>query len=190
VKTTDCAAQGSPVSDAAKTSGRSLDGSGFYPATIVAKNIVMNQTFNFTQMWEEGRTRFFNLLSKTREDDLVKKLSPSPNSAGFLIRHIAEVELLFAKNVFKAEAVEVHAKTLIAQKDTGEWTSLKELIEYQQLAFDHLKSIIQRQSDEDWQQSVTTKEFGTKTKAEALGRIVSHTAYHAGQLAIILKYGK
>ncbi|MFN3530884.1 MAG: damage-inducible protein DinB, partial [Bacteroidia bacterium] len=33
------------------------------------------------------------------------------------------------------------------------------------------------------------KEFGTKTKAEAFGRIVSHTAYHAGQLAIINKYG-
>jgi uncharacterized damage-inducible protein DinB len=37
---------------------------------------------------------------------------------------------------------------------------------------------------------ITTKEFGTKTKAEALGRIVSHTAYHAGQIALICKYGK
>jgi uncharacterized damage-inducible protein DinB len=37
---------------------------------------------------------------------------------------------------------------------------------------------------------VTTKEFGTKTKAEALGRIISHTAYHAGQLALSLKYGQ
>nr|WP_240961729.1 DinB family protein [Nonlabens sp. Ci31] len=32
-----------------------------------------------------------------------------------------------------------------------------------------------------------TKEFGTKTKAQALGHIVSHTAYHAGQLAMLLK---
>ena len=34
------------------------------------------------------------------------------------------------------------------------------------------------------------KEFGKKTKAEAFGRIVSHTAYHAGQMKIINKYGK
>jgi uncharacterized damage-inducible protein DinB len=38
--------------------------------------------------------------------------------------------------------------------------------------------------------TVTTKEFGTKTKAEALGRIVTHTTWHAGQMAIILKYSK
>ena len=36
---------------------------------------------------------------------------------------------------------------------------------------------------------ISTKEFGTKTKAEAFGRIISHTAYHAGQMAIINKYG-
>jgi uncharacterized damage-inducible protein DinB len=45
------------------------------------------------------------------------------------------------------------------------------------------------QPDSVWSEVITTKEFGTKTKAEALGRIVSHTAYHAGQIAIILKYG-
>jgi uncharacterized damage-inducible protein DinB len=150
----------------------------------------MNQAANFTLLWEEGRTRFTKLLFTMKEEDLVKTLSPSPNSIGFLIRHIADVELLFSKNVFKADDIQVHAKTVIAQRDTGEWTNLKELTEYQQFAFDHLKSVIQKQGDEDWQQSITTKEFGTKTKAEALGRIVSHTAYHAGQLAIILKYGK
>lgn len=48
---------------------------------------------------------------------------------------------------------------------------------------------MEKQSDEDWESTITTKEFGTKTKAEAFGRIVSHTAYHAGQLAIINKYG-
>jgi uncharacterized damage-inducible protein DinB len=150
----------------------------------------MNQAANFTLLWEEGRTRFTKLLFTMKEEDLVKTLSPSPNSIGFLIRHIADVELLFSKNVFKADDLRVHAKTVIAQRDTGEWTNLKELTEYQQFAFDHLKSVIQKQSDADWQQSITTKEFGTKTKAEALGRIVSHTAYHAGQLAIIFKYGK
>ena len=79
---------------------------------------------------------------------------------------------------------------MIAQHDTGEWTNLQELLEYQQYAFDNLKAIIEKQTDEIWQQNITTKEFGTKTKTEAIGRIISHTAYHAGQLAIILKYGK
>ena len=56
-------------------------------------------------------------------------------------------------------------------------------------SFEKLKSIVEKQTDEDWETTITTKEFGTKTKAEAFGRIVSHTAYHAGQMAIINKYG-
>ncbi len=150
----------------------------------------MTTTQAFLQTWAEARTRFSNLLKDIKEEELKKKLVNTKNSAGFLIRHIGDVELLFAKNVFGAGEVKVAAKTMIAQHDTGEWTNLQELLEYQQYAFDNLKAIIEKQTDEIWQQNITTKEFGTKTKAEAIGRIISHTAYHAGQLAIILKYGK
>lgn len=148
----------------------------------------MITTEAYLQTWTEARTRFTNLLPDLKEEDLTKKLMNTKNSAGFLIRHIGDVELLFAKNVFGGGDVKVSAKTVIAQHDTGEWTDLADLLEYQQYAFDNLKAIIEKQSDEDWQQSITTKEFGTKTKAEAVGRIISHTAYHAGQLSLTLKY--
>jgi uncharacterized damage-inducible protein DinB len=148
----------------------------------------MTTTQAYLQTCTEARTRFTNLLKDLKEEDLKKKLANTKNSAGFLIRHIADVELLFAKNVFGASEVKVQAKTVIAQHDTGEYTNLTELMEYQQYAFDSLKAIIEKQTQEDWQQSITTKEFGTKTKAEAIGRIISHTAYHAGQLSLTLKY--
>ncbi len=96
---------------------------------------------------------------------------------------------MFAKNVFKTEAIQVHAQTIIDQRDTGEWTDLKDLLEYNQKAYEGLKTAISIQNDEAWEDPINTKEFGTKTKSEALGRIITHTAYHAGQLAIILKYG-
>lgn len=149
----------------------------------------MTTTEAYLQTWQEARTRFSNLLKDLREEQLVLKLVNTKNSAGFLIRHIADVELLFAKNVFGATSVSVQAKTVMTPHDTGEWTNLQELLDYQQLAFEQLKAIIEAQSEERWAESVTTKEFGTKTKAEAFGRIVSHTAYHAGQLALTLKYG-
>ncbi|MBL7836413.1 MAG: DinB family protein [Bacteroidetes bacterium] len=149
----------------------------------------MTTTEKYIQTLTEARTRFANLLSGITEADLPKKVGLAKNSAGFLIRHIADVELLFAKNVFGGNDVKVHAKTVAAVMDTGEWTNLSELIDYQKLSFETLISIISTQSDEDWETIITTNEFGTKSKAEALGRIVSHTAYHAGQLALILKYG-
>jgi uncharacterized damage-inducible protein DinB len=143
----------------------------------------------YLQTWVEARTRFTNLLKNIQQDDLAKKLANTKNSAGFLIRHIGDVELLFAKNVFGAADLKVQAKTVIAQHDTGEWTNLDELLLYQQEAADQLGKIIASQTDDDWTETITTKEFGTKTKGEALGRIISHTSYHAGQLALTLKYG-
>ncbi|WP_323789593.1 DinB family protein [Psychroserpens sp.] len=141
------------------------------------------------QLWQEARTRFTNQLPSLIEADLRKKLLPSPNSIGFLIRHIGDVELLFAKNVFGASETKVKAKTVMAQKDSGEWTHLNELIAYVNHSFEVLQSIVEKQDDSDWETTITTKEFGTKTKAEAFGRIISHTTYHAGQLAIVNKYG-
>jgi uncharacterized damage-inducible protein DinB len=142
-----------------------------------------------TELRLEARTRFTNQLLLITENDLKKKLLPSPNSLGFLIRHISDVELLFAKNVFGSADIMVIAKTVIAQKDTGEWINLAELKEYSDYAFKNLLAIVDKQTEVDWETIITTKEFGTKTKAEAFGRVISHTAYHAGQMAIINKYG-
>ncbi len=146
-------------------------------------------TTQLIDLWTEARTRFSNLLPSIKEEDLLKKLPNTPNSAGFLIRHIGDVEFLFAKNVFGDDTLKVSAKTVIAQKDTGEWTDLQSLIQYQLESFEALKAIVEKQTEADWNTCITTKEFGTKTKAQAFGRIISHTTYHAGQLAMILKYG-
>src|SRR6476661_811081 len=123
----------------------------------------MDKSALLLSLWEEGRTRFSQLLEPLKEADLKKALAPAPNSVGFLIRHIADVELLFAKNVFNATNVEVHAKTVIAKRDTGEWTNLLELLSYQQLSYITLKKVLKEQTEYDWEKTITTKEFGTKT---------------------------
>ena len=140
-------------------------------------------------LWKEGRTRFTNLLSTLTEADLPKKLAPGPNSIGFLVRHIGDVELLFAKNVFGLEGVQVHASTVAKGYDTGEWTDMAALTAYVQESADTLQRAIEAQSDADWDTVIETKEFGKKTKAEALGRITTHTAYHAGQIGMLVRYG-
>jgi hypothetical protein len=99
----------------------------------------MTTTETLLTTWLEARTRFTNLLLKIDETTLSKKLIGTQNSERFLIRHIAEVELLFAKNVFGATNINVHAKTIVAQHDTGEWTNLSALIQFQEEAFKGFK---------------------------------------------------
>lgn len=147
------------------------------------------RTTSHLTLWKEGHTRFTNLLDKLSEADLSKKLAPGPNSIGFLLRHIGDVELLFAKNVFGLAGVQVYASTVAKGRDTGEWTDLAVLKTYVRESAEVLERAIAAQSDADWDMVIETKEFGRKTKAEALGRISTHTAYHAGQIGMVLKYG-
>ncbi len=141
------------------------------------------------ELWLEARSRLEEKINYITPEDLTKTLAPSKNSIGFLLRHIAEVELLFAKNVFGASSIKIIAKTVIAKRDTGEWTNLESITNLLAQARYDLGAIIESQTEEDWETEIETTEFGIKTKAEALGRIVSHTAYHAGQIGIIKKYG-
>jgi uncharacterized damage-inducible protein DinB len=147
------------------------------------------RTTSLLALFTEGRTRFTKVLDTLTAADLPKKLAPSPNSAGFLVRHIGDVELLFAKNVFGLQGVNVHASTVAKGHDTGEWTDLDALKAYVQESADTLRRAIEATPETDWDTVIETKEFGRKTKAEALGRIVTHTAYHAGQLAMVVNYG-
>lgn len=144
----------------------------------------------FSQAYSEARTRLTTSLEIITEIDLTNKIQPAPNSVGFLLRHIGDVELLFAKNVFHGQDIHVVAKTLIDGEDTGTWTNLEEIKKHLQEAYHSLIEVIKTQPDNSWNELITTKEFGTKTKAEAFGRIISHTAYHSGQIALILKYGR
>lgn len=145
-------------------------------------------TAQMIQMFKMGRTRLTNQLPNIKEADLVKKLHPDSNSIGFLLRHIAEVELLFAKNVFGLDikvTIQTVGKTV---HDTGKFTSLNTEMELLKQSADALDKVILSHQDSEWSAQVTTAEFGTVTKAEALSRIISHTAYHAGQIGLILKY--
>ena len=150
----------------------------------------MNLSKSLNEAYIEARTRLQQLTIQLTENDLRKTLSPSSNSIGFLLQHIADVELLFSKNVFKSLDINVRAKTVIEKKDTGEWTNLTEILAYSEEARSKIYYAIHVQGDNSWNDLVTTNEFGTKSKIEAFGRIISHTAYHAGQIGMILKYGK
>ena len=144
----------------------------------------------FIQAYSEARKRLTALIEIITSNDLSKKLDTCPNSIGFLLRHIADVELLFSKNVFNNHEIHVVAKTVIDGKDSGQWTNFEEIKTYLAASEIAFQETIKLQKPDSWTNFITTKEFGTKTKAEAYGRIISHTAYHTGQIALILKYGK
>lgn len=115
-------------------------------------------------------------------------MQPQSNCVGFLLKHIGEVEQLFARNVFGLD-IKGSIETIGVSKDKGQFTNLQELLDYLEESKVNLEKAINKVIPDGWQEEITTKEFGTRTKAQAIGRITSHTAYHAGQIGIIVKYG-
>ena len=148
----------------------------------------MNQTQAILELWLESRTRLTNQFTQLNESDLLKRLHPQSNCVGFLLKHIGEVEQLFARNVFGLD-INGSIETIGVGKDQGQYTNLQELLDYLEESKVNMEQAINKVLPERWQEEITTKEFGTRTKAQAMGRITSHTAYHAGQIGIILKYG-
>ena len=148
----------------------------------------MNQTQAILELWLESRTRLTNQFTQLNESDLLKRLHPQSNCVGFLLKHIGEVEQLFARNVFGLD-IKGSIETIGVGKDQGQYTNLQELLDYLEESKVNLEQAINKVLPEGWQEEITTKEFGTRTKAQTMGRITSHTAYHAGQIGIILKYG-
>ena len=122
------------------------------------------------------------------EADLTKKLGGATNSVGFLVRHILEVEHLFTQMFFGVE-LDMKFKTLgQGITDTGEHTNLEEMkhlvVSAEKIVEQGLRGI----SDTDWETQRETR-MGLMTRAEGLSRLISHTAYHAGQIGMIAKYG-
>ena len=129
----------------------------------------METTAHFVAQWVEARTRFSNQLKTMQAEDLKKKLGDSPNTIGFLIRHIGDVELLFSKNVFGNSAVQVSAKTVISGHDTGEWTDLSSLLAYVEGSFETLQSTLLTQPDSVWSRGNNHERVWYKNKSGGFG---------------------
>lgn len=145
-------------------------------------------TERYTALYNQGRTRLTAWLGDVTDDDLPRRLDSEANTLAWLLRHIGEVELLFAKNVF-GRALDVKAHTIGPnagrRQAFGPAEELRALLDR---SGRELHNAIAAQDAAAWTREVTA-DFGTLPLQEALARIITHTAYHAGQAHLTLKYG-
>ncbi|MEX2401137.1 MAG: DinB family protein [Rhodothermales bacterium] len=142
----------------------------------------------YVALYTQGRTRLTGWLDEVVDEDLSRRLHPEANTLGWMLRHIGEVELLFAKNIFGRD-LDVHAQTIGPNAGRSQqFGGVEELRELLDRSGRELREAIAAQEEDDWTREVTA-DFGTLPLQEALARIVTHTAYHAGQAHLTLKYG-
>ncbi len=145
-------------------------------------------TDRYVALYTQGRTRLTAWLGDVANDDLPRCLHPEANTLGWLLRHTGEVELLFAKNIFERD-LDVKAQTIGPnagrRQEFGPAEALRDVLDW---SGRELRDAIAAQDESDWTREVTA-DFGTLPLQEALARIITHTAYHAGQAHLTLQYG-
>lgn len=138
---------------------------------------------------QTARSRYSDVLANLEEKELSWKLAPGSNSVGFLIRHIAEVEYRFCVMFFQRPLPDGVRLTTIGQvKDEGNFTDLAALLAFRDESFAHLLESLAALPKEAWDVPCEAP-IATITPRQALGRLIYHNGYHAGQIGLIRKYG-
>lgn len=135
-----------------------------------------------------ARRRYLDAIANLEERELPWRFAPESNSIGFLIQHIAEVEYRFCSMFFGQPVPDgVSLATIGPVKDDGQYTNLDSLLSFQEASHAYLLEALHALSEEKWDVPVEAP-IGVMTPREALGRLIYHTGYHAGQIGLIRKY--
>ncbi len=138
-------------------------------------------------MWGVARHNLDRLCQNISKEHMNYKIHPESNSLGFLLLHIAEVEILFGNSVF---AFNYTIKPKTFKKEEGvNYDNYEETIELLDKSKVLIADALNNAEELSWDNIVKTP-IGEFTQYDAIARIIAHTNYHSGQIGLILKYGK
>ncbi len=140
-------------------------------------------------LWKISRVRFESIRNDIKEEQLGYRIHPESNSLGFLLRHIAEVELMLGKSVFNFEADFVPQTFGKKYIDNTLFSNLNELLDFMSLSYEKILDGISKIDEDECTKLVKTP-IGEFSLSDAIGRLITHTNYHVGQIGLIMKYGK
>ncbi|SMF77701.1 DinB superfamily protein [Paenibacillus uliginis N3/975] len=139
-----------------------------------------------SQIWNAVQDRFHQTAKNLPEQDLPLKLGNA--SIGYMLRHNAEVEYMFADWFFNRplpEGLIIHTARGAAGAE-NEFTNLEELLAILKASNEHMIQAMRELPDEKWNEPVKSP-MGISTPLEAVGRLMYHTGIHAGQISLIQK---
>ncbi|UNK17165.1 DinB family protein [Paenibacillus sp. N3/727] len=139
-----------------------------------------------SQIWNAVQDRFHQTAKNLPEQDLPLKLGNA--SIGYMLRHNAEVEYMFADWFFNRplpEGLAIHTARGAAGAE-NEFTNLQELLAILKASNEHMLDAMRELPEEKWNEPVKSP-MGLSTPLEAVGRLMYHTGIHAGQISLIQK---
>lgn len=138
-------------------------------------------------IWNSIQDRFHKMVKGLPEADLTLQIGTS--SIGYMLRHNAEVEYMFAEWFFGSsmpQGLEILTNRGAAGSK-AEFTNLQELIQLLEASNNHLIEAMKALPEEEWHIQKDCP-IGASTPLEAVGRLMYHTGIHSGQISLIQKH--
>ncbi|MCR8644513.1 DinB family protein [Paenibacillus sp. N1-5-1-14] len=139
-------------------------------------------------IWRTVRDRFTKSMLTLTEEELSLRIATGTSSVGFILRHNAEVEYMFAEWFFNKKAPE--GLTYVTNgPDKGEavYGDVAELLAFLEASDQHLSAAMQELPENAWDEPVSSP-IGSSTPREAIGRVLYHAGLHGGQVGLIRKH--
>lgn len=142
-------------------------------------------------IWNTLHERFYNMAHSLPEQDLSLRIGPA--TIGYMLRHNAEVEYLFAEWFFRrglpAGLDILTSRGPAAGRDRAEFMDREGLLALLRASNLHVTEAMRELPDEGWHVPVDSP-MGASTPLEAISRLLYHTGLHAGQISLIQKYAQ
>ncbi|MFU1793731.1 DinB family protein [Paenibacillus azoreducens] len=138
-------------------------------------------------VWRAVRDRFQKLAAGLREEELLLTAPGQGPTIGWMLRHNAEVEYMFAEWFFQAEKPKgIEYITGGGPVDHPDYADLKGLLHFLEESDRHFTMAMRLLPDDAWDTPVASQ-MGMSTPREAMGRVLYHNGLHAGQISLIRK---
>jgi len=137
-------------------------------------------------IWRAIQERFHKTARSLPEQDLPLALGNA--SIGYMLRHNAEVEFMFADWFFGRPMPE-GLQILTARGAAGakaEFVELAPLVAILEASNEHMSAAMRELPEAKWNEPVESP-MGVCTPLEAVGRLMYHTGIHSGQISLIQK---
>lgn len=142
-------------------------------------------------MWNTLHERFYQMADSLSEQNLDLRIGVA--SIGYMLRHNAEVEYLFAEWFFGRALPPgldiLTSRGPAAGRDHAEFMDREGLLALLRASNLHVTEAMRELPEEAWHVPVDSP-MGASTPLEAVSRLLYHTGLHAGQISLIQKYAQ
>lgn len=139
-------------------------------------------------IWDSSQHNINSALSRLTPQNAHLRLQPTTASAGYLLRHVAEGQLLLLKMMFHLP-IPFEPTMSRGEVDTGKEWDAETTRHTLELGAQAGRELIQSMPAEHWLEKVEAAPFGTQTRMAFLCMIMNHSAHHVGQAELAMKRG-